>query len=262
MCRYDCGTLAPLVGEHFLLLCSGEYATCEGKRYVSNSVMDSYIVIKHKTWRNAQFISSAQTNFMLGDMSNQDHAPEWHMYNLQWNFEGLVFLPYVYKSHWCLLVLDVKNGTITHYVPMQQGDTIRGVHAMTKFQKYLTDCERIRPHLLCYLIWTITHETERRPIQTDAYNCAIYVMHIMDCLGQQKPFDMLFDADAYRLELQNLLLEESQSMENNCLNCWNDKGKSPIATCISCQRWAHKKCKSAPVDNCSNCALCSAYFAS
>lgn len=263
MCKYDSQALAPLVGKPSLLLLSREYARCTGKHDISSDLMDSYMIIKSTTtWANAQFILSAHTAFMLGNMSDQSHGAEWHMYNLDWNFEGQIFLPYVRERHWCLIVLDVENGTITHYDPMVQGETSRSREAMSKFQKYLTACEAFKPHLLCYLIWTVCYETEPRPIQTDGYNCGIYVMYLMDCLARHIPFDVHFDPDAYRLELQHLLLEESQSMKNTCLNCWNEKSKPITFTCISCQRWAHQTCKNSPVDDNSHCTLCSAYFTS
>lgn len=182
MSRYDCNAMAPLVGKKYFLLLSGDYGKCEGRNWISSDVMDSYMMIGHNTtWQNTQFIPSAHTGFMLGDMSDKRPGPEWHMYNLQWDFEGLVFLPYARTGHWCLLVLDIEKGSITHYDPMQHGNTARGVEAMNKFQQYLTDCNTM--HLLCRFIWEITYETERRSIQTDRYNCGIYVMYFMDCFA-------------------------------------------------------------------------------
>ncbi|OXU19280.1 hypothetical protein TSAR_009662 [Trichomalopsis sarcophagae] len=89
--------------------------------------------------------------------------------------------------------------------------------------------------------WSYEAFTIDKPLQKDAYNCGVFVMYYMDCIGNEKQFDMNFDPQVYRKEVAKLLIRESQCMKDVCLYCFSQRRTETIF-CISCQRFAHVRC--------------------
>ena len=178
-------------------------------------------------------------------------------YNLNFEFYGTVFLPYCLSNHWCLLVLDMNEYTITHYDPYKQVSTnIRE----QRFLKYLRDCERINPksNNLHDIKWKIVPSNAKRPLQksNDTYNCGCYIIHYMESIDNKKIGAVSsFDPYKFRIQLVCDMLDKSLPVNNTCLGCMKKKEQN-ILQCIQCLRWMHISCAKTYLADSFICRLC------
>ena len=182
----------------------------------------------------------------------------WFMYYLRSNFEGKILAPYLCQGvdpkkpqshHWCLVVIDVDEGTLTYFDPFD------GLHQpyghisdrsklwFKSFIKYFTISKTFTENNLQNKKWKNVPCTRRRPIQRDGYNCGVFVMSFMETIARNEDFCIDFEPHRYRKYLQTLLIKESESMKETCIKC---SGKIiqtyNIEQCKICQRIAHKTC--------------------
>lgn len=171
-----------------------------------------------------------------------DKGNAWEMYQLDFSFSGIIFIPYAYQFHWSLLVLDVDQSTIMHLDPFDKDD---GNRAIQGFLRYITDCKLSdvrKPNNLCKKRWKVISFTEKRPVQKDGNNCGIFVMKFMDLVAKKKSLNIKFDPIAYRKEVAEMLINYSEDIYDICFYCEKKKNSTNNFTCHYCKRWAHEKC--------------------
>lgn len=112
------------------------------------------------------------------------------------------------------------------------------------FNKYLAGSLKVKPNTLNTTKWTNDRYLVKRPLQpeTDKYNCGIYIMYYMDCIAQNMEYDMEFIPNKYRSYVAELLLRESECMEQICLLCFEDVIDDFKLTCHICNRFVHINC--------------------
>ena len=227
------------------ILWSNDLQTLRLHEYVCGSVIDSFMMLNSiSNWKNVSFVPTEQTNYILGYSSNCSKSKNWLMYNLNFVFTGLVFLPYCYNSHRCLLVLNVEERTIIHLDSMDIKDTT-GDRAIEAFLRYLKECQLHKVNNLCYLNWDRKYLPIDRPIQTDGNNCGIFIMFYMNRLAKGKLLKTtVFNANVYRNTIAKNLIKYSKDVKKICLYCENQHGnhKNAYLTCKNCNRWAHLRC--------------------
>lgn len=83
--------------------------------------------------------------------------------------------------------------------------------------------------------------------QLDGWNCGLYVIYYMNCLGKGKRdektplFDLKFNADEYRLEMMRMLLKVSEPLDRHCQFCFR-LDTSDTVFCNECRRYTHTLC--------------------
>ena len=123
------------------ILWSDQLKTLTLKGFINNAIIDGFMMYNStRNWKNVSFVPTDHTSYILGDFYDKTKPDEWLMYNLNFEFSGLIFLPYCYKSHYCLLVLNVEEKTIMHLDSLSSDD-ITGDRAIRAFEKYLRECE-------------------------------------------------------------------------------------------------------------------------
>ena len=86
-----------------------------------------------------------------------------------------------------------------------------------------------------------------RPMQTDGYNCAIFVMFYMNALATKLPLtrNNSFNPNVHRSIIAQNLVRYSKDIKMMCLYCENESSNedsNTYQTCKSCKRWAHLHC--------------------
>jgi len=85
-------------------------------------------------WKNIVYIPTDHTTFILDDYSSRKPHENWLMYNITEEICGKMLLPYLYQSHWRLLIVDIDEKTITLLDPYKHGkDNERVLHLFEKF---------------------------------------------------------------------------------------------------------------------------------
>ena len=79
------------------------------------------------------------------------------------------------------------------------------------------------------------------PLQIDGNNCGVYAMYYMDCIGQNKEYDVEFEPNEFRQEIAKILLENRKEMENGCQHCFVQDNKTKM-DCNRCGKKSHKSC--------------------
>lgn len=241
--------------DHILSLF--QYRTLKPKMYVDGSVIDSYMIAKSNTeWKNTYFFPTSQTSFIVGEQADGEHPQTWKMYNIHFEFQGKVFIPYCYGAHWCLLMLSIDDQTIEHFDPLCLD---RGNRAITAFIAFLYQCNSASENNLRKIQWKVRESSIQLPKQKDSYNCGIFIMYYMDVLAKNEKASLFFDPDKYRLEIAHFLMVQKESMKNVCLYCYKREIKDKV-TCNKCDRWAHNKCITRvstkfPDGKCELCAI-------
>lgn len=211
---------------------------------------------KDDSWLDVFIIPTCQSNFIVGDSCNSNHGNSCSMYHMNFNFFGIVFIPYCYKQHWCLLMLNVRSKLIYHFNPLPIGDKhgerlqIKGKQrAIEAFLRYLAKCREMSQtngegfDNLAFIEWKWNREIERPynlPYQSDGYNCGPLVIYYMRLLSGMKTVEN-FEANQYRLELKKLLSTKYDSIDLTCIYCYNDD-KNDVVYCNTCALWAHRTC--------------------
>lgn len=211
------------------------------KSYLDGDVIDAVGCVLEKNWENAVFILSRLTSIMLID--NHDIGPDWFMFHLNCQLTGKIFLPYVHLAHWCLCVIDMDDHTFTHINPSFVEDNrmeSRALQCFIAFSTYLNHPSQ-KSKFNLKNNWRYKFYRSRRPIQTDGYNCGIYILYYMDCIGRGIDFNLNFNPDEYRIYVSNLLLRESLNMKETCLFCFSIRDRHSII-CYYCKRFSHTEC--------------------
>lgn len=60
--------------------------------------------------------------------------------------------------------------------------------------------------------WTVDWYVTLRRYQRDRHSCDSFIIYIMDVIGKNEIFDLLFDSIKYRVEIA-LLLKEQEDMK-------------------------------------------------
>lgn len=211
--------------------------------WIDGDLILLFFLIHQSEYENVTLIPPGHSQYIF-----QANAPmrnkEWEMYNLPDNLKGKLLLPICLQNHWTLYVVDIDNGLLYHIDPYHDDQPISNrtklIHKY--FQKYLDDSRNIRPNKLHTIKWKqIRFVTTSRPFQTDAYNCGIFVMYFIDCIGRGESFDENFNPDAYRDVVSQLLINESEAMNEICAFCFRNANGETV-TCTQCQRFAHRHC--------------------
>lgn len=96
-----------------------------------------------------------------------------------------------------------------------------------------------------------------RKLQSDGYNCCVYVMNLMDHIGCNIPIEINFNPNQYRNYIAELLLMKSLSMKEMCLLCYQQGKDDMKIRCNRCQRFTYDKCfRRSNLRNKQLCMLC------
>lgn len=208
---------------------------------------------------------------MIGDFyfNKRSKNAQWRMYNITNPISGTMLLPYLYNSHWCLLIIDFNKHTILHLDPkfLDSPDKERAVTAFKRYMKESSLLDINSKHIVCDKSWREIILNDR-PVQNDAYNCGIYVMYYMMSVIRNQRFDTNFKPVEYRNVVAESLLKSSNCIKDICQYCFSDR-KISVVMCNTCRRWVHQLCLKKKYNDTTNwknpdakykCMLCSKGF--
>lgn len=186
-------------------------------------------------------------------MSDEKERPHhsWFMYHLKGDFNGIIFMPYVYRDHWCLFVVDTNKKTTMHLDPFFE-DWTQSSKRTTMCNKNFLQYLKISRNFVqnnwnsSKIKWKRENLlSQSRPLRPpgDSFNCGLFVLHDMDILGRKETFDPGFNPIIYRADIAKLLLEKSECMEQVCQFCFSSiMGENFSYQCKQCKRFMHEKC--------------------
>ena len=219
-----------------------EYRKLIGATFIESSILECYVIwkIREKEWPNVSFIPSNTNIWILGNKRDEPISNDFFIYKIHYDFKDLVFIPYFYFQHCCVLILNCYTREIYHYDPM-----IAASSAVVPniFLKYLQKCS-VKSRLT-EIKWKINSEPHEQPIQTDGRNCVIYVLKYMDFVVKRfQSSEEIEDEvcpDNERIHLAKFIVENSWSDEGVCIGC-EKRNLNMHFTCKICSKEAHERC--------------------
>lgn len=231
--------------EHWSLYYN-ELESLNGREYINASVIDSFMVAQKSTsthWKNVDFFPLFFTIMILGEYRDVVRDNTFAGYEINMIFKNLVFVPYSFQKHYCVIVVDIARQEISHYDPFGQSARFQDVYL---FLNYLKKCKEFYPSAknnLCNIEWNVIEPFNNRPLQEDTWNCGTFIMFLMSSIAERSlDHNSTFNPNIYRHIVKSFLMKKSSFLlEKICLNC--AKTDIPlILQCISCGRWVHEKC--------------------
>ncbi|CAB0040745.1 unnamed protein product [Trichogramma brassicae] len=154
-----------------------------------------------------------------------------------------VIIPYLYKCHWRLLVIEIAEKTYAFFDPYNCDDDVE--RALDALNYFLTKCKKDSPLQVLYSTKRTRKVYENVPSQmvADGSSCGLYVLHYIKTIGNCKNFDEKFDPHSYRAAVARELLIKSEDMMNNCMHCMKlRKEEETMNQCKTCKRIWHDRC--------------------
>ena len=179
--------------------------------------------------------------WILGDKRNQILKDDFFIYRIEYNFKEIVFVPYFYQSHCCVLVLNCITQEISHYDPMQAASSYIESEI---FLKYLQKCKGT--NILSKIPWKINLESHGLPIQTDGCNYVLYVIKFMDYYSKKVHGCDSYDEstpESMRPNLVRFIYQNSSPSGGTYLVCQKGRRiRKMLYKCEICGRRVHETC--------------------
>uniref|UniRef100_A0ABD2WAK6 Phorbol-ester/DAG-type domain-containing protein n=1 Tax=Trichogramma kaykai TaxID=54128 RepID=A0ABD2WAK6_9HYME len=216
-----------------------ELKTLDGERYIESSIIEAYMIrkITENEWQDTCFVPFNTSIWIVGDKRSYKKKSSF-IFRLDYNFKDIVLIPYIYRKHCCILIMNCLTQQMHHYDPMQStpSDVVPNI-----FLNYLSKCN---PNRLTEIEWQINREEHKLSLQKDNFNCVIFVVKYMDYYVK-KMFGILdydsLPANEYRRYLANFIVRNSWPLDDICLGCYNTKQILKYK-CKSCGRQIHENC--------------------
>jgi len=221
--RYSAIRNTPIISEKEFYLFSDQYKTLKTNQWIDGTIIDCFVVSYINRWKNIVYVPTDHTTFILGDNSDKKPCENWLMYNITEEICGKMLLPYLYQSHWRLLV-DIEEKTIMLLDPYKHGKDKRVIQS---FNKFLKSCPKTSLNKLKHINFKEKKMTSNRPFQKsdDGNNCGVYVLHYITCIAESKDFGKVLEPTLLRNKIAENLLCTSLVMKEICLFCFNTKKK-------------------------------------
>ena len=238
-----------------------EYCSLYGETFIEGAIIDAFILVKKSKgfWgNNISYYPNRLTDFILGNSRNRVQKNTFCGYNVEREFDGLVFVPFSTGNHWNLLVLNTVTEEVLLIDPFKNVPESQIKYKINYFLRYLKRYLNLRPNTINNLTrinWKIGSPPEWLPTQVDGCNCGCFVMMYMDILATKCSSNNInFNPYTYRNEIARFLINNSLPMNDVCLGCTSTK-KSLQYECSQCQRKVHEKCKEYFIDDVT-CIFC------
>ena len=202
--------------KEFSISCRQFNSLAEDKGFVNGQIIDVYAITCMKKWDSMiMYMPTDDTRTAIGDYINRRRRTNLALYNINFNFRDMPFLPYVFNFHWRLLIVKIKEKCLKLLDPFAAASDRR---VFAEFKNFLKACKDSSSFgSLKKMEWSTKVFEGKRPCQATngGWNCAIYVMYYMNCIGMQKPMDIPFDPTLYRKRIANVLLAEAEETTFN-----------------------------------------------
>lgn len=245
--RYDCNYLKlfsrNMKTVHLLL--NDEFRTLRGDLFIHGSIIDSFMTQKKSSgqWENVHFFPTEVTLYILGDRFQSQKPTDFVGYNISFDFNGKLFLPYSYQQHWCLIIFDFHSSTVMHYDPLNISYSEERIGRVLTYLEQNRKINRSKPNLFT-VKWNVVNSSGTFLTQKDGFNCGSYVMFLMNFLAQKSSLQeiLCFEPNEFRVKVAYDLVKYSWPLDQTCLGCINIQNTKFDHQCGNCRRFVHSKC--------------------
>ncbi|KAK0074296.1 hypothetical protein PV326_012569, partial [Microctonus aethiopoides] len=130
-------TNAPVTKNYNYTLTAEEFCTLKNSNWINGKIIDCFTInLLNNISSNFMYIPTNHSYFLAGDSYEKLKDSHWRVYNITTPVGEKILMPYLYSSHWYLLIVNIDENTISHLDPktMRSHDSHRAIRA---FKKYL-----------------------------------------------------------------------------------------------------------------------------
>lgn len=249
-----------------------DFDTLSGKNWLSNIVIDACISVLSRL-NGKKHVQSLPCELVMVYLNVEKQIgilPNDMMMRI--NNSSLLIMPFnVKKNHWVVGFLDYSKRTCTVMDPMKPNaindrqckKLISTIPYTCKFVTADGKESTVFPEL--NIVACTDNEV---PVQTDVYNCGVFVLYYIQTVIKGVKFDNNFNPMKFRKKMKTCLVKNSKDMTNMCLYCGVFKdiniNNTEWIACKTCRRRVEKKCipakdrlKNYDTVHSFNCILCS-----
>ena len=231
----------PILSREKIDLFNTQFATLNDNQWVDGNVIDSSVAANIHKWYNVVFIPAKFTYYFIGYFCDNEKGKKFILYNIHQKINGRLLMPYLYKSHWYLLVADIEEKTLILLDPLECSGNQEYKRVHRAFTKFLDTCPNSIGELK-NIKWKRVYDIDR-PYQarSDSNNCGVYVLYYLKCIGEKMPFSTDLNIFEFRRSTAETPISLSEDMRMKCIMCTNDNDDDQVR-CCTCRRWSHTQC--------------------
>lgn len=225
---------------------ASHFSTLKDNKWIDGKVIDCYTASHADEWEeNTMFLTTDDTIEIIGGNSvNTVRSFGKRIHKISAHLPERLLLPYVYNSHWRLLVVNIKNKTLCLLDPYANDD-VEYERVVKAFKEFIIKFKSPSNFpSLKHVEWKRLHFAEERPIQpsNDGTNCGLLVMRYLEGIGKNENMDSTMNFSNYRRVVSRHLLIRSSNVINLCLHCFSSKDLTGSVQCDLCKRYCHLDC--------------------
>ncbi|CAG9773422.1 unnamed protein product [Ceutorhynchus assimilis] len=205
-----------------------DFLSLDEKMELTSFVLDHSLFLINQSDKY-QILSVEHCSLIFG---NNKMSKDWMTNNIHFN-NNFVVMPFEYGRHYMLMLLDFEQNICLFIDPMGKEQKIQDRYFQKLENIFLAKNININ-------MWQII--TKPHIIQTDYFNCGVYVIYFFHQIVNNLMLTMDVDINQYTEELKNLLLNNSDDMKKRCLFCARSTDSSQCFKCTFCHRSIHEKC--------------------
>lgn len=231
-----------------------DFNSLSPKKWLTNFVVDICLhLINHNNGNNYQIIpTEIAANILNAVFSGSERITI---------SKSKIVIPILRNNHFCIAIVDFEKHTFDFINP-QTVSREEGTLYLNQFCKYIKYYNQHQKNKISISKWTLS--TRNHIFQSDAYNCGVFIIYFFRQIVTGKSLCDYYDMDTFRDELKLFLLENSDSMKDNCLLCGINKSRcGPSVCCNQCKRICHLRCLtenlSKYIKDSGKCYLCTTY---
>ena len=240
----------PLVLKEFQMAAKQFYPIANTRRWIDSIIIGCFIATHMDEWvdKNISYMPTDIANKAIGTFAAEKKRSNSDIYKIFSPLNDVLLMPYVFEGHCALLIVNIKEETLTvmdpYEVSCDQERVVTALHTYVKSCKPPCTLSDLK-----HLNWRETSMTNR-PYQSkaDTTNCTVYVMYYILCIGRRTHFDLEFDPVEFRTTVAETLIARSDNITNRCMYCFSahknygKKNANQEKICPSCNRWMHISC--------------------
>lgn len=148
--------------------------------------------------------------YQYTELNNENHA----LYSLDLTSKRYIFMPLCSAMHWILIVIDLNNSHIK-FLNSILGYTIEYDNNFMRdlIEYFFMKFDQINNTNFNRRAWTYSDiSKENYPMQTDGFNCGIYVLKYMEMIANNN-FTANINGNLERIYFQNMIMNNIRDEE-------------------------------------------------
>lgn len=163
VCKFDTPNF---ISTKICCVTAREFSSTKPNIWIDGIIIDAYVSTRINNWVDVTYVTTDDSSMIVGEFSAKRTSKERKICKAKFTLKSRIIIPYMYMSHWRLLVVDTRENKIGVLDPYGSlGDEDRAIKAFQNFINYsdsvfsfekycLEEIDGCRPSLSATERWT------------------------------------------------------------------------------------------------------------